>query len=161
MRLAGLCLWLTLGGLCPFSVRGEETVLAAKPAIADDAELANARAVHDEPAVPAEMNVFVFDGQQQVQINGVVLQMNGAALQLNLLPQFGIAGQVDYVEHLRPLLISELAFVRQICVDMTIEDRRKIKIAGELALRAAAKKMAEIQPAENARGRFRGRRAGR
>jgi hypothetical protein len=44
----------------------------------------------------------------------------------------------QFAEQLRPVLSTELAFARQICSDLTIHERKKIKAAGESALQSLA-----------------------
>ncbi len=61
-----------------------------------------------------------------------------------------IQGQIDYADQFRPMLDCELAFVRQICGELSVEERRSIKIAGEIALYNAAKRYKKQQEHPNA-----------
>ena len=45
----------------------------------------------------------------------------------------------------RPLLVTELGFIRQICGDLVLDERVKIKAAGEASLKDGARQLAEFQ----------------
>ncbi|MEX2139255.1 MAG: hypothetical protein WD894_08345 [Pirellulales bacterium] len=72
-----------------------------------------------------------------------VLQLNQNEAQIKqMTPHF--------VQQLRPALMSELAFIRQMC-DLPKEQRPKIKAAGEASLEKAARGLAEQQFGNNRR----------
>lgn len=72
-----------------------------------------------------------------------VLQLNQQEAQIKqIMPHF--------VQQLRPVLASELAFIRQMC-DVPKEQRPKIKAAGEASLEKAARQLAEQQFGGNRR----------
>ena len=56
------------------------------------------------------------------------------------------AGDVDDVlQQLRPILYSELGFIRLVCEDLTVEQRAKVRSAAEASLKRSASKMASVQ----------------
>ncbi|MEI8020195.1 MAG: hypothetical protein WCH39_18475, partial [Schlesneria sp.] len=60
------------------------------------------------------------------------------------------AGDVDDVlQQLRPILYSELGFIRLVCDDLTVEQRAHIRSAAEASLKLSASKMAAKQEPEN------------
>jgi hypothetical protein len=72
-----------------------------------------------------------------------VLQLNQNEAQIKqVMPHF--------VQQLRPALMSELAFIRQMC-DLPKEQRPKIKTAGEASLEKAARQLAQQQFGNNRR----------
>ena len=57
-----------------------------------------------------------------------------------------VAGDVDDVlQQLRPILYSELGFIRLVCDDLTVEQRAKIREAAEVSLKLSASKLAAPQ----------------
>lgn len=69
------------------------------------------------------------------------LDLNGNNAQVNAQLQQWIP---HFTQQFRPILLAELNFIRQHC-DLAKEQRPKIKAAGEAALTAAVRKMAEQQ----------------
>ena len=62
-----------------------------------------------------------------------------------------LAGDVDdLLQQLRPILYSELGFIRLVCEDLTVEQRAKIRSAAEASLKNSASKMAAAQEPEQA-----------
>lgn len=76
------------------------------------------------------------DGAIQLEVNG-----EGG----NAFAVWCLQAQIDYAAQFRPTLDCELAFVRQICGDLTVEERRKIKIAAEISLHDVAKRYKKWQ----------------
>ena len=56
----------------------------------------------------------------------------------------------QFVQQFRPVLSAELAFVRLICDDLSVEQRARIKAAGEAALKDAAERQAKMQMQQQA-----------
>ncbi len=64
-----------------------------------------------------------------------------------------VIGDVDEVLlQLRPILYSELGFIRLVCDDLTVEQRAQIRSAAEASLKLSATTRAAIQEPENAVG---------
>ncbi len=58
----------------------------------------------------------------------------------------------EALQQLRPILYSELGFVRLVCGDLTVEQRAQIRSAAEASLKLTATTRAAIQEPENAVG---------
>ncbi len=112
--------------LVPILVRAEEPKAAVEnAAVKKEAEAkpaqAEPKAVKKEEAKEADENAR--DAQVNVQMK---------------------QWEAQFIQQYRPLLITELNFIRQIC-DLAPEQRPKIKAAGEASVKDAALKMAELQ----------------
>ena len=56
-----------------------------------------------------------------------------------------VEGVDEVQQRLRPILYSELGFVRQVCDDLTVEQRAKVRSAAEASLKSSALKMTSVQ----------------
>lgn len=106
-----------------------------------------------EPAAAAEpFNLDVLVAPLQVLFGGnLVNGMMPEALDLAA-PEVAAQNEAmlqQFLQQFRPYLTEELGFIRLVCSDLSKEQRPKIKAAGEAALRASAKQMADLQNRQN------------
>lgn len=101
---------------------------------ADEPKAAVKKAVAAKPAQAEPKAVKKEEAQKPAAANEIDAQVDAQVQQW--IPQF--------TQQYRPMLAPELNFIRQVC-DLAPEQRPKIKAAGEAGVKAAVRKMAELQ----------------
>ena len=175
--LWGLCAFGLIGWCSGSSAIGDEPAVKADEAKAeqkdvkkasdkpkDDAQPAVAKEAAEVPNLEAvAVPLLAIFGAAAVDEVVDVVAVDGALVAENPNAE-DVAGQNDamvqqFSQQLRPVLHSELGFVRLICSDLNLDQRKKVKDAADVALKVAAKTLVNQQNQQPVRPAPRGKKS--